>query len=112
MSAVARRKLISSDEAVPAIGQHASPCSDCPMRRDSLNGWLGGSTPDEYVALAHSDALVGCHTLSGAHCAGMAIYRANVCKSAAFRLPVDRVQVFAWPTEFVGHHRSLPARRS
>ncbi len=37
------KKFISSEDAVQAKCQHTTPCSDCPWRRDSLNGWLGGA---------------------------------------------------------------------
>jgi hypothetical protein len=79
------------------------------MRRESLNGWLGGSTPDEYVRLAHSNELVPCHVHGNVHCAGMAIYRRNVCKRVEFPgllLPADETTVFSTPMEFVAHHTS------
>lgn len=103
-----RRQLISGDEATPAKGQHRSPCSDCPWSRKSLAGWTGSQTPDEWVAEAHGEARIECHTMSGAQCAGAAIYRANVCKlprdRALLQLPKDRVNVFSTPIEFKGHH--------
>lgn len=106
------KKLISSDEAHVAAKQPTSPCSDCPFRRDALPGWLGGGTVDEWVELAHGEGVSECHTLVGPgsekyHCAGLAIYRANVCKSPrdplAFRLPVNREIVFSFG-EFKKHH--------
>lgn len=100
-----RKKLISSAEAVVGKAQHTQPCSDCPMARSALPGWLGGVTPEEYAQLAHSDAMVNCHAIRRTQCAGMAIYRKNVCKSAFFVLPADKVAVFATPFEFLKHHR-------
>lgn len=104
------KKLIASGEKEPAKGPLTSPCSDCPMRRDSLNGWLGGSTPEQYVQLAHSDERVDCHVHAGSRCAGMAIYRRNVCKwqPPEDKLPQDKETVFARPEEFVEHHNSEP----
>lgn len=101
------RKLISRNEAVRAKCQHTTPCSDCPWSRDSLHGWLGGASPEEWIATAHSDAVIECHTLRGAQCAGAAVYRANVCKSPrgdALRLPRDTAAVFSNPMEFTAHH--------
>lgn len=107
------RQLISSDEATPATHQHTGPCSDCPWSRKALNGWLGGATSDQWIRAAHSDALIECHTKTGAQCAGAAIYRANVCKSVRpplLTLPRNKDLVFAWPTEFHEHHAKLPER--
>ena len=97
------------------------PCAGCPWRRVSINGWLGDETPEGFVREAHGDGLMPCHrtvnyddpnwesTLDDAQqCAGMAIYRANVCKSPrhpdALRLAADRENVFALPQEFIDHH--------
>ncbi len=77
------------------------------MARAALPGWLGGASPEEYRRLAHSDVIVDCHALQGAQCAGMAIYRRNVCKHIdppGLRLPADRELVFATPMEFLAHH--------
>lgn len=103
-----RRVLVSSDEAVPATRQHTKPCGDCPWRRDALPGWTGGLTPETWIRGAHGDEQIDCHTLTGAQCAGAAIYRANVCKRPrnpeTLRLPADRDHVFESPTEFLEHH--------
>lgn len=107
-----RRKLISSAEAVQAKRQHKTPCSDCPWSRQSLNGWLGGVSVESWLREAHGDAPVPCHVLKGAQCAGMAIYRANVCKlprsPEALRLPANQTKVFSMPMEFAAHHNSTP----
>ena len=110
------RKLISSDEAVGAKVQHRDPCSDCPLRRDSLNGWLGDTgSPEDWRAALHSDSRMDCHVLRGAQCAGAAIYRRNVCKSPRDKsilvLPSDRKTVFAGPHEFVKHHSRIPPEK-
>lgn len=103
-------QLISSDDAVDTDEQITKPCSDCPFARTSLNGWLGESTPQEYLQLAHSDCRIDCHTLKGPQCAGAAIYRTNVAKSPrdpeVLRLPADRERVFATPVQFLKHHNS------
>lgn len=106
-----KRQLISSAEAVEGKVQHKRPCSDCPWARDSLNGWLGGLSAEEWVRIAHSDAVVDCHAIKNTQCAGIAIYRRNVCKQAMppnLRLEADRTAVFATPAEFIEHHSKLP----
>ena len=104
-----RRQLISCDEATQAKGQHQDPCSDCPWSRCALPGWLGSSTAEQWVEIAHSDALVECHTLLGAQCAGVAIYRANNAKlprdPRVLRLPRDTLEVFTSPDQFKLHHK-------
>jgi hypothetical protein len=109
------KKLISSDEAVQAKCQHTTPCSDCPWRRDSLNGWLGGTSKEKWIQIAHSDTVVPCHTLKGAQCAGISVYRANVAKMAYepnLKLAADRKLVFSWPPEFIEHHSKLHGRNN
>ena len=100
------RKLIASGEATPTTKQLTSACSDCPLRRDSLAGWLGESTPEQYARLCHSDEVVECHVHAGSRCAGLAIYRRNTCKSQPeeHRLPADRVTIFSNVMEFLAHH--------
>jgi hypothetical protein len=104
-----RRRLVSSDEAVPTDKQHTKPCGDCPWRRDSLPGWLGGVPAETWLRGAHGEERIDCHTLIGPQCAGSAIYRANVCKAPrdpdVLRLPKDKANVFASPTEFLEHHK-------
>lgn len=104
------RKLISREEGQPAKKLLQAPCSDCPMRRDALPGWLGGATPEEYRRLAHSDEQVECHVHHGSRCAGMAIYRTNVCKwqPSEDALPADTEKVFSTPMEFLAHHERTP----
>lgn len=103
-----RRQLISSREAEQAKAQHRRPCDDCPFTRRSLSGWLGSLSAEEWIKIAHGEGAAECHTLLGAQCAGLAVYRANVSKlprdPKALRLPVDRKQCFASPYEFSDHH--------
>ena len=102
--------------------QHREPCHDCPWRRVALAGWLGPFTAERWIEIAHSEASADCHTRKfadrgqksddygnrGPHCAGMAIYRANVCKAPrdpeAFRLNRNPSSVFNMPAEFIEHH--------
>src|SRR5271155_996336 len=98
-------KMITGDEAIITKKQHKSPCSD------SMPGWLGELNVDEWVQLAHGEGHADCHTQvqsngEGWACAGLAVYRANVCKSVhdpnVMRLPADRINVFSFG-EFKKH---------
>lgn len=113
---MARRRLLTTDDAVPAKGQHRAPCSDCPWARASLPGWLGGLTADQWIRAAHGEERIDCHTLTGSQCAGAAVYRRNVCKrphdKSTLVLPADREKVFATPAEFLAHHSSHPEGRA
>lgn len=101
--------MTSIDQAVTAPKQHKKPCHDCPWRRESIKGWLGGAYVSEWIAEAHGEGSIPCHTISNQQCAGSAIYRANVCKSVrdsrVLYLPSDREIVFASPKEFTEHHK-------
>lgn len=104
-----KKRMITVDEAEPATGQHKKPCIDCPWRRDAIPGWLGSNTAEEWVAVAHGEDRIECHTLIPAECAGAAIYRANVVKltrdPTLLRLPADKVAVFASHLEFKKYHK-------
>lgn len=104
--------MTTGDQAEPCAEQHLSPCHDCPWRRKAIPGWLGALSVEDWIAAAHSDARVACHTRVGFYgdprqCAGIAIYRANICKvprdREVLRLPADRAHVFG-SGEFEKHH--------
>lgn len=105
-------KLIAKGEAAPTKKQLTKACSDCPLRRDSLRGWLGGSTPEEYARLCHSDAVVECHVHAGSRCAGLAIYRKNTCKwqPPENALPADHEAIFSNIMEFTEYHNGLSSK--
>lgn len=99
-------KLIARGEHAPASKQLTKACSDCPLRRDALRGWLGGSTPEQYARLCHSDEVVECHVHAGSRCAGLAIYRRNTVKwqPDEHKLPADHAAIFSNMMEFITHH--------
>lgn len=73
--------------------------------------WLGDLTAEEWLAHAHGESLLNCHTLKGPQCAGAAIYRRNVAKlprPPALILPADREAVFSSRAEFTAHHSKTP----
>lgn len=102
------RLLVCEEEADLATEQHHVPCRDCPLRRNSLPGWLGGNSVDDLLSALHGDGRIECHSALGAECAGAAIYRATVAKrprnECVLRLPPNRVDVFATPAEFRKYH--------
>lgn len=109
MTVEAPRKLISRDQATVGEVQHTKACSDCPWRRDSLNGWLGGGTVDDFLHYAHTNTRYDCHTIQGQQCAGMAIYRRNTCKRVdppLLTLPADHDTILSNPMEFRAHHEA------
>lgn len=60
-----------------------------------------------WLSIAHSDVVNNCHIHTKNQCAGVAIYRSNVCKSSVgemLDLPADKDKVFAGPVEFNTHH--------
>lgn len=108
MSIKAKHKIITRAEARPSKTQHSQPCGDCPFRRNSVPGWLGGSSPRDFIGLALGDGIYPCHSKIGPQCAGLAIFRANICKAPrdpkALQLKPDKNKVFSWPQEFLHHH--------
>lgn len=100
------KKLIARGEAPKATKQLTKACSDCPLRRDALAGWLGGNTPEQYARLCHSDEVVECHVHAGSRCAGLAIYRRNTAKwqPEEHKLPADHEAIFSNVMEFMAHH--------
>lgn len=109
-----RRQLLTCHDATPTKRQHRVPCSDCPWARTALPGWLAQMSTEQWLRVVHGDGRMECHTRTNAadgtawHCAGAAIFRANVCKvprdDSLLRLPADRVRVFATNAEFSAHH--------
>lgn len=102
-----------------------APCNECPFRKVAPPGWLGGGEDglaSKYLAVAHSDTNLACHKSPGyaadkasemRPCAGLALYRRNVCKSPrdpwaarAKKMVGDehRTEVFATPAEFMARH--------
>lgn len=105
--------LTTEDEAAESSVQHTKPCHDCPWRRKALPGWLGGHSISEWLAFAHGETKIDCHTVKGdpqPQCVGAAIYRANVLKlprsGEIIRAKADPESVFGTPSEFAEHHAS------
>lgn len=111
--------------------QHHTPCAECPWRKTSAPGWLGASTPEQFLAQAEAEIKMPCHCAVdyerpdweeqsevAPRCAGHAIYLRNRCKMpvepglAEFVRAVaqDYGSVFGNGQQFLEHHRGDPTR--
>ncbi|QZI85782.1 hypothetical protein CPT_Summit_131 [Stenotrophomonas phage Summit] len=106
------------------MNQHTEPCGQCPWRKTSAPGWLGASTPLQFVQQAESGIKMPCHCAvdyeqddwedqieDAPRCAGHAAYLRNRCKRPDEQelrefseLVGRRDDVFTRPEEFVAHH--------
>lgn len=102
-------KAISDENSTSSRLQHKKPCKDCPWKRNSLKGWLGEASPEDWLHTARGEGVVKCHVVKNQQCAGIAIFRGNICKSprnkSCLVLPADRETVFSWDDEFLAHHQ-------
>lgn len=99
--------------------KHRQPCVECPWRKASAAGWLGGYSPEWYAdALSHGE-IPACHlndhgpeSDKTAFCAGAAATMANACqqpyKQKGAREAVDgvgkREDCFSHQALFYQHH--------
>ena len=98
-------------------------CAECPLRRDSKPGALGGWTARMYMRGMLSSADFACHMSKGfdvqdptlmRSCTGVANFRANIeapmvngnAKTAVQIAGKNRVDVFDSLGEFYEHHKS------
>lgn len=84
-----------------------APCRDCPFRKDTLRGWLGGERMTEILA---ADSFV-CHKNTDLQCAGHMLIKGSenafVRLAAALRLPLNlsgMEKVFASHGDCIDHH--------
>lgn len=102
----------SSDKLPPAVPQ---PCVECPWRKAATAGWLGPYSAKRWLRAAHGEGAIACHRTvketgswdGASQCAGMASFRANVCKSPrdpAVAAGPPRDDVFGSNQEFLSHH--------
>ncbi|MBI6883078.1 hypothetical protein [Pseudomonas putida] len=100
------------------------PCKACPWRKDSAAGWLGASTPVEFLQQSEAEIHMPCHlhvdyerddweeqASSAPQCAGRAVHFANRCKKpqnpGLITMPANHAEIFGNPQDFVAHH-TLP----
>jgi hypothetical protein len=118
--------MVKFVEPVPKV------CNDCPFRRKSMPGWLGGSSPEGFIDCIQRDEPLPCHQTidyddehwlakwmlqrAGKQkmCAGSLVFMANKLQRAHTpgfpTLPKDTVTVFSNSVEFVRHHREAAVR--
>jgi len=101
--------------------QHQKPCKACPWRKASAKGWLGDSTPVEFMQTSEAEHRMPCHlhvdyerpewrsdAENAPQCVGRAVHFANRCKQPRntdlLHMPADREQVFSNPQDFIDHH--------
>jgi hypothetical protein len=104
---LSRRFIDAETSGRKTARQHTSPCADCPWARTALPSWLGTLTSEEWLAEAHGEHMIQCHSAINQQCAGAAIFRTHVHKLPKRRevitLPADK-QVFETNQEFTDHH--------
>lgn len=88
---------------------HKHPCSECPWRKNSPKGWLGGNTVEDYAAPVQQGIPVPCHlNAHKGYCAGAAITMKNSCtvpRDPAVAAEMDKVERSDAVFMFVGHFR-------
>lgn len=61
------------------------PCGQCPFRKDSAKGYLGGFTVEETLEVAKSEHQFDCHktreTDNTKECVGRLLFATKTCKS-------------------------------
>jgi hypothetical protein len=98
----------------------SKPCNQCPFKKDSLKGYLGDSTPLEFLNQSEAELIMPCHLHvdyekenwkeyieTAPQCKGRSDFFRNRCKSPKNSKIVkgDRnSEVFDWPQDFYNHH--------
>ena len=107
--------------------KHKRPCIECPWRKESPPGWLGGFAAEWFTERVYADVPLNCHMSVGAHehkpeeaiqqeaplCAGSLIAYRNMCKlprrtdlAEAVRSVEPSSEVFPHPHFFLHHHET------
>ena len=106
---------------------HKTPCRECPWRKTSLKGYLGGHDPEYYADAVRAGVVTACHLQDfgpednrTAFCAGAASTLANCATAAAesesgqtgakaFRNAVGKRDDTFWhPSLFYEYHAGRP----
>lgn len=93
---------------------HRRPCAECPWRKTSLQGYLGGNDAYTYADAISCNEAPDCHLNDGAFCVG-ALTTANNCATqlhrtqgameAQERILEPRSDEFFWhPSAFFEYH--------
>ena len=107
----------------------APPCTECPLRKDSKPGYLGGYTPEMYIEALQSIASIACHCSPGfhkqdinnqRHCRGVSVFRLHTGwlnrvtdtyplftgSMSDVRKVYEDDRFFATEREFLEHHKN------
>lgn len=108
-------------EKTALVEQHSAPCKQCPWRKDSAPGWLGSSSPLEFLQQSEAELRMPCHLhvdyesedwqtkqASAPQCVGRAVHFKNRFKTPRNTelIKADAVydSVFTNPQDFIDHH--------
>lgn len=108
------------------------PCKECPFLRGSAPGYLGASTPEEFMQQVRTEHSMPCHMTvdyedagwqeqletTAKRCRGSLVFLKNNCKlprepdysAAVQETTANRTAVFSNAQEFLEHHTSLIQR--
>ncbi len=93
---------------------HKKPCKECPWRKNSAKGYLGGHDPNYYADAITYGELPACHLKDNgpdsentAFCAGAAAVMANSCKIPFKQEGAEQMVKDVGKNENVFAHHSL-----
>lgn len=105
------------------------PCNECPFRKNSIPGWLGGvSVKDTYQGVMHDEENFACHLTRHrpeeemSRCRGSLLFLRVNCKSPRYNQPlikaIDEIPLKTVKNcnilngrEFVEHHEKKKKKR-
>lgn len=105
---------------------HKTPCEQCPFKIDSIPGYLGATTAEQFIESTYGEIHMPCHTYIdyddpdweaeqlpfASHCAGSLIHLKNSCKQPIDiilremidQVSIDRENVISFKHNFLNHH--------
>ena len=99
--------------------KHKTPCKECPWKKDSLKGFLGGWTPESYADAVAMNEIPCCHLVDhgpqdnkSAFCVGALATASNSCIQPhktpgaieAKKKIGKREDCFQWVRDFYEYH--------
>jgi hypothetical protein len=86
--------IITTEKAMQVCAP--TVCAECPFRKDSTPGYLGGYTPEMYMEVTFSPASIACHKYLNRgleldqqkHCTGLSAFRAQNGHIASVIVPM------------------------
>lgn len=99
--------------------KHTSPCKECPWRKNSLQGFLGGNSAEQYADHLQFNVIPECHLHStyeddetgelveGVLCAGALATSANACILPRYAEQAEAREVVGKREDCFQHHRDF-----